>query len=165
MFKTNKNSIKVAAVAACGLAAVLASGCGSSNQTPQVGLVDRQLVAMAHPAMADAQQTMKEEYSKVQNELMDSNSLPEAEKQAKVNEFRQRLADKEKEVLAPVQQSSDTAVNTVMQKDNMSVVLDKRAAVAGGKDITKEVLIQEGLSESDADAAIAKNAEQEKKLR
>lgn len=159
MKKTTLKNV-MAAVACLGSIALL-SGCGTTTTTKaEIGLVDSQVIMMAHPDMATAQQTMNEEYAKVQNELVDTKSLPAEQRKEKVDELRKRLADKEKAVIIPVKESSDKAVTTVMEKHGMTAVFDKKAAVAGGTDITKEVLMQEGLSEQDAQSAIDKAAQQ-----
>ena len=151
----NKKAIILASVVAV-MAAV--SGC-ASEKPAEVGLVDHQVVVMNHPDMQEAQKVMADEYSKIQNQLMDTSSLPDAEREKKITEFRERLANLEKEKLVPVQDAADKAVNDVMTEQKLSIVLDKRSAVAGGKDITKDVLIKEGLSSDDAEKAInqAKN--------
>ena len=158
---------KAMAVAACIAGALVTSGCAGTSSAEvskagvaEVGIVDAQLVVMAHPNMESARKAMDDEYAKVQNELMDTKALPPEQKQEKVNELRGRLAAKEKDTVAPVKDAASKAVNSVMEKHGMSIVIDKRTAVAGGTDITKEVLILEGLSEQDADAAIEKAKEQ-----
>lgn len=155
-----KNVTKMALVMACLGATSLFAGCGTTTapQKAEIGLVDSQLIMEAHPNMATARQAMDEEYAQIQNELVDTKNLPSDQRKAKVDEFRKRLADKEKLQMVPIKESTERAVNTVMEKNGMTAVFEKKAAIAGGKDITKEVLMQEGLSEQDADAAIEKYA-------
>lgn len=152
------NIKKLLAVAACLGSVALLSGCGQETEAPkaEIGLVDANAVVMGHPNMAAAQKEMNDEYAKIQNELMDTQSLPPEQRQTKVDELRKRLSDKEKAVVVPVKDASDKAVTAVMEKHGMTVVFDKKAAVAGGTDITKEVLMQEGLSAQDAQAVMDK---------
>ena len=158
--KKNKTIKKVMAMAACLGSVALLAGCGATtgSQKAEIGLVDANAVIMGHPDMAAAQHAMNEEYAKVQNELVDTKSLPADQRAAKVDELRKRLSDKEAAVITPVKDASQKAVQTVMDKHGMTAVFDKRAAIAGGTDITKEVLMQEGLSEQDAQAAMDKAA-------
>lgn len=152
------NTKKLMAASACLGSIVFLSGCGSSvtTQPASIGTVDTQLIMEAHPSMAGAKTAMNEEYAQVQNELKDTTALSPDEKKSKINELRKRLSDKEKAQITPIKESADKAVNTVMKKYGLTIVLDKKAVVSENKDITKDVLIEEGLSEQDAAAAIEK---------
>lgn len=134
--------------------ALAISGCGTEAPSA-IGVVDHQTVVMSHPDMAAAQKTMEDEYSKIQNQIMDSSTLPDEERRKRVEVFRKRLAALEKEQLVPIQKAADEAINEVMKEQGLSAVFDKRSIVAGGKDITKNVLIKEGLSSEDADKVIS----------
>lgn len=159
MFK-KKSAIALGLLSIVGT--TMLTGCSAQNtaQTQKtVALVDHQLVVESHPEMKAAQKAMQDEYDKIQNELKDMNSLSSEEQQAKVMEFQKKLSMMEHDKLVPIQKAADEAVEATMKDKKMEVVLDKRVAVAGGEDITKEVLVKEGLSEADADAAIQKAKE------
>lgn len=152
-----KNKKRAAIILACLGATLVLSGCGAQpQQTSSLGIVDEQLVITSHPNMAGAQAAMNEEYAKVQNELKDTAALSPDERKEKIDAMRKRLSEKETSQMTPIKSSVDTAVQTVMKKHGMTAVADKNAIVAGGTDITKEVLIEEGLSEQDADAIMQK---------
>lgn len=139
------------------------AGCGTQQATapaPKVALVDHQMVVENHPDMKTAQKAMQDEYDKIQNELKDSQNLPPEEANKKFNEFQKKLRDMEKQKLVPVQESADNAVDEIMKAKGFEVVLDKRAAVKGGVDITKEVLVKEGIAEAEADKMLEKAKEQ-----
>jgi len=154
-----KNKKRIAAVIACLGAACVLAGCGlntPSRTDSSIGVVDEQLILSANPNMPSAQTAMNEEYAKVQNELKDTAALSAEEKQEKIKQLRKQLSDKESTQLTPIRSAADDAVKKVMQKHGMDAVVNKKAMVAGGTDITKEVLMEEGLSEKDADAAMQK---------
>ncbi|MGN8833551.1 OmpH family outer membrane protein [Selenomonas montiformis] len=139
------------------------AGCGTQQATApahKVALVDHQMVVENHPDMKTAQKAMQDEYDKIQNELKDSQNLPPEEANKKFNEFQKKLRDMEKQKLVPVQESADNAVDEIMKAKGFEVVLDKRAAVKGGVDITKEVLVKEGIAEAEADKMLEKAKEQ-----
>ena len=110
--------------------------------------------------MKSAQDAMKAEYDKIQNQVKDLDALPPEQHQQKIMEFQRSLTEMETAKLVPIQKAADAAVEDVRKDKNYSVVLDKRVAVAGGVDVTKDVLMKEGLSAEDADKAIADAAKQ-----
>lgn len=141
----------------------LLAGCGTQQgNTPslKVALVDHQMVVENHPDMKAAQKAMQDEYDKIQNELKDAQNLPPEEANKKFNEFQKKLRDMEQQKLVPVQESADNAVDEIMKAKGFEVVLDKRVAVKGGVDITKEVLVKEGVAEAEADKVMEKAKEQ-----
>ena len=161
----DKNTVrKIASLALCTSCVGLLAGCGCGETTytappkAEIGYVDTQVVMMALPNMADAQRAMHDEYAKIQNDLADVKALPTDQRQAKVDEYRKQLADKEQEVMNPVKATADKAIKAVMDKHGMVAVVDKKTIVAGGVDITKEVLLQEGLSEQEAQTVMDKAA-------
>lgn len=151
-------AILIAAI--CLVATIKANSIEDKPVQSTIGYVDVQTVMAAHPNMAVAKQTMAKEYAAIQNEMMDVKALPQEQQQAKVDELRKRLAEKETQVMIPVKESADRAINEVMKKHGIVAVFDKRASVAGGIDITKDVLVQEGVSEKDADTILAQTGEQ-----
>lgn len=160
MFK-KKNAIIIGMMAM--VSTSLLAGCGTQQapaQTPKVALVDHQMVVENHPDMKAAQKAMQDEYDKIQNELKDAQNLPPEEANKKFNEFQKKLRDMEQQKLVPVQESADNAVDEIMKAKGFEVVLDKRAAVKGGVDITKEVLVKEGVAEAEADKMLEKAKEQ-----
>lgn len=155
--KNNKNAI------VCGLAimSMLAfSGCASQNETKQVdskntvATVNMQTVMENHPDMGSAQDKMKSEYDKIRNDIKDTEGLPADKRQTKVMEAQKKLQDLEKETMTPIQTSVNNSIDEVMKSKGIATVVDKRVVVRGGTDITKDVLLKEGLSEEQAQHAI-----------
>lgn len=157
-----KNIQKAISLAGCAACLLAVGGCGQENTAPAaqkeaaVGLVDKELVIKAHPDMAGAQQALRNEYAKVQNEMMDVKGLQGEQRQKKVDDLRNRVKETEKARIAPIEAASARAMEKVMKENGLVAVFDKNAIAAGGVDITKDVLIEEGLSDKDADDIIAK---------
>ena len=140
----------------------LLAGCGTQQAAApvsKIALVAHQMVVENHPDMKAAQKAMQDEYDKIQNELKDAQNLPPEEANKKFNEFQKKLRDMEQQKLVPVQESADNAVDEIMKAKGYEVVLDKRVAVKGGTDITKEVLVKEGVAEAEADKMLEKAKE------
>ena len=149
----------VLGIGALMVSGVLFAGCGANqqqanNNTPAVLSVDHQMIVENHPKMAQAQETMKQEYDKIRTEVEDTQALSMEDRQKKMMEFQNRLQELEKKNLVPIQQEADKIVEDIMKEKGASAVIDKRAVVAGGSDITKEVLQKEGLSAEDAQKVI-----------
>lgn len=161
MTKNNKIAFGILAGSLVGIS-LFAGGCGTQIAPPpsNVALVDHQVVVEYHPQMKSAQDDMKAEYDKIQNQVKDLEALPPEQHQQKIMEFQRSLTEMETAKLVPIQKAADAAVEDVRKDKNYSVVLDKRVAVAGGVDVTKDVLMKEGLSAEDADKAIADAAKQ-----
>lgn len=135
------------------------TGCGANqtqatNSAPAVLSVDHQMIVENHPKMAQAQETMKQEYDKIRNEVEDTSALSMEERQKKMMEFQTRLQELEKKTLVPIQDEADKIVEDIMKEKGATAVVDKRALVAGGTDITKEVLQKEGVSAEEAQKII-----------
>ena len=47
------------------------------------------------------------------------------------------------------------SLDAVMQEKGIKILFDKRAVIRGGEDVTKDVLIKEGVSSSDAERIVA----------
>ena len=149
----------VLGIGALMVSGALFAGCGANqpqanNSAPAVLSVDHQMIVENHPKMAKAQETMKQEYDKIRTEVEDTQALSMEDRQKKMMEFQNRLQELEKKNLVPIQQEADKIVEDIMKEKGASAVIDKRAVVAGGSDITKEVLQKEGLSAEDAQKVI-----------
>ena len=55
---------------------------------------------------------------------------------------QQRIAQKQEELLAPIEQSVEVAIKAVADKKGLAVVINKAAVVYGGQDITQDVIAQ-----------------------
>lgn len=159
----NKKIIKKISIGLITVAlGILTIGCSQQQKndtTPttstKIATIDYQLAIQKHPKIKEAQETMKKTYDEMQNQLSSMASLSPEEQQAKANNFQKDMQAKEKEVFEPIKKDIDNNVNTVMKEKGYSVVADKRAIIAGGEDITIDVLIKEGLDETTAKQAVS----------
>ena len=156
---------KTKTILACGLLGVTAVTAGCTQQQaqkadPVVATVDYQLVMENHPDMQAAQDKMKTEYDKIRNDLKDTENLPPEERQKKAIEAQKKLDSMSKEAVTPIKTSVDGDIDEVMKSKNAIAVVDKHAVIRGGTDITKEVLVKEGVDADKADTLI-KNAEEQ----
>ena len=60
-------------------------------------------------------------------------------KQKYAMQLKERLGDKQKELLEPIYQKIDAAIEKIAKKKGLSIVVDKGFVVYGGVDITGEV--------------------------
>jgi outer membrane protein len=68
-------------------------------------------------------------------------SLRNPNDQARVaQEFQNKLAAKQREVMGPLFQRAQVAIASVASTKNLSVVVDKRIVIFGGQDITRNVI-------------------------
>ena len=138
------------------------AGCGATpTQAPPpqtVASVNMQLVMENSPQMAQAQEKMKVEYDKIRNEMKDNDGLSAEQKQQKVMEAQKKLQDLEKTTFAPIQNSVNANIDEVMKTNGISTVVDKRVIIRGGRDITKDVLVKEGIDTAKAQQLIDDNS-------
>ena len=125
-----------------------------ASNTDTVGMVNMQVVMEHNPDMASAQTKMKSEYDKIRNDIKDTEGLPPEQRQSKVMDAQKKLQDLEKQTMSPIQDNVNKSIDEVMKDKKLSAVIDKRVIVRGGTDITKDVLIKEGLTPEDAQKAI-----------
>ncbi len=55
-------------------------------------------------------------------------------------EFQNKLAAKQRDVLGPLYQRAQVAIASVASNKNLSVVVDKRIIIVGGQDVTRDVV-------------------------
>ena len=96
------------------------------------------LAAIAYPSylryVRDARlQNAKTEFDN------NSASMSAEEKQKYAMQLKERLGDKQKELLEPIYQKIDAAIEKIAKKKGLSIVVDKGFVVYGGVDITGEV--------------------------
>ena len=107
-------------------------GFAAAGNSSNVGVVNHQLLVSQHPDMATAKTAMEAE--------VEHANMNDQEKQAYYQQTQQRLANKERELIAPIFDKVDAAIKAVAEAKGLSVVLDKGTVVYGGQDITDEVV-------------------------
>ena len=123
--------------------------------------VDYQLVIEKHPGMNSAQEKIKAEYEKVRNDVKDTEGLDPQEKQKKIMELQKHLDEFGRAQTEPIKESADTAIDNVMKEKGAKIVVVKQAVLRGGVDITKDVLVKEGLSLEEAQKLIEESKKEE----
>lgn len=70
---------------------------------------------------------------------MKSAKSPSAQQQIQA-QFQQKFVDEQRKVLGPLFQRAQSAIAQVSSNNKLTVIVDKRIVVFGGKDITKDVI-------------------------
>lgn len=148
-FPTNSMKInKLICTALLGVSVLSFAGC--SQQPPQkIGTVNYQVVMQKNPKLAKAQEELSKEYEKVQKMAFDS-SIPENERRQKAMDIQSKLMEKQTSLIKPIREEVNKYVKEAADKKQITVVFDKMAVIHGGEDLTKDVLLLEGVSEEDA---------------
>ena len=140
------------------------SGCTSpfgqtvaQPEKPQTAIVDYEIIVNQHPKVAEAKAKMEKEYEAIQGSMTPEElaKLSPEDRQKRITETQKRISDKEVEFFKPIEQNVNDSLDAVMQEKGIKILFDKRAVVRGGEDVTKDVLIKEGVSSSDAERIVA----------
>ena len=140
------------------------SGCTSpfgqtvaQPEKPQTAIVDYEIVVNQHPKVAEAKAKMEKEYEAIQGSMTPEElaKLSPEDRQKRIAETQKMISDKEVEFFKPIEQNVNDSLDAVMQEKGIKILFDKRAVIRGGEDVTKDVLIKEGVSSSDAERIVA----------
>lgn len=105
-----------------------------------VGVVNYQMLVAQSPDMQVFRTTMQQEEQNAQTEFESKSASMSSEEQQKyANQLKERLANKQRELLEPIYKKIDAAIEKVAKKKGLSIVVDKGFVVYGGVDITGEV--------------------------
>ena len=130
------------------------AGAGAGNATTlkngSIVILNYNAVMENHPKMSEAQNKMRSEYDKVRQEMKDNESLPQEERQAKIMEAQANLEKLGRDTIEPLQKEVNDAIDKVMEEKGASAVVDRKAVLRGGEDITKDVLVKLGVKEAEA---------------
>jgi outer membrane protein len=64
----------------------------------------------------------------------------DADRQRITLEFQQKFSDRQREVVGPLYTKAQIAIAKVCSADSLTVIVDKRIVIYGGRDVTKEVI-------------------------
>ena len=140
------------------------SGCTSpfgqtvaQPEKPQTAIVDYEIIVNQHPKVAEAKAKMEKEYEAIQGSMTpeELGKLSPEDRQKRITETQKMISDKEVEFFKPIEQNVNDSLDAVMQEKGIKILFDKRAVIRGGEDVTKDVLIKEGVSSSDAERIVA----------
>ena len=64
----------------------------------------------------------------------------DADRQRITIQFQQKFSDKQREIVGPLYTRAQSAIAKVAANDNLTIIVDKRIVIFGGRDATKEVI-------------------------
>jgi outer membrane protein len=105
-----------------------------------VGVVNYQMLVSQSPDMAGFRTAMQQEVQNAKTEY-DNNSanMSNEEKQKYEMQLNERLSNKERELMEPILNKIDAAIEKIAKKKGLSIVVKNTFVVYGGVDITGEV--------------------------
>lgn len=106
-----------------------------------IGVVDYDVLINKHPDMPEANKVLQAENEQVKQEFTSKSAgLSDQAKQELQFQLRQRLEQKQQELLRAITAKIDAAIKEVADTEGLTVVVQKDATVYGGQDITINVL-------------------------
>ena len=106
-----------------------------------VGVVNVNAVLNSYPGITEIAKSVAQEKTRLQEEFnKQSANMSDAEKQALAEKLSKQLADFEQKKMAPVQRKINKTILDVAKANNIDSVVNMNAMVAGGKDLTDEVI-------------------------
>ena len=129
----------VAALVLAGL--LLGMPLASAADMTDIGFIDQEALA-ALPRFAAANRDLNNYRVQLNQQFAaQAHNARSADDQARLaQDFQNRLAERQRQLLGPLFSRAQTAVASVAASKNLSVVLDKRIVIVGGQDITKNVI-------------------------
>ena len=107
----------------------------------KIALLDRNEVFGKHPEAQKAVAEILAERNRLQGEYNEqSKNLGEQEKRALSTALSNQAAAKEAELLKPIREDIEKAIDAVMKEGGYTHVLEKNTVIRGGTDITEEVV-------------------------
>lgn len=122
--------------------ALTQSGSGIvSAASSSVGLVDMETIVQQHPKYQSSGAEFQKFMEDTQKEMeQKAANMSDQEKQEYANQMRQRVMQKNQELMEPIKQDIDDNIKKVAEAKGLQVVLDKSAVVYGGTDVTQDVI-------------------------
>ncbi len=138
MMKTLRIAPRLMAVAGLALA-VISAPAALAADTADIGYVDQAQLS-AIPSFAAAKRQIDAYGSDLQKRyLARARGASSAEQNRLSEEFRSKIAAKQRQVLGPIFARAQVAIASVASSKNLSVVVDKQIVIVGGQDITSSV--------------------------
>ncbi|MBR1807028.1 MAG: OmpH family outer membrane protein [Selenomonadaceae bacterium] len=151
MIKLEKKQVRIVSIliavifigSVVALALTQTGNVASAASSSSVGVVDVQQVMAAHPDVQGLQGQMETTVNEIRKEFEEKSAgMNDQEKAEFYIQCQQRIAQKQEELLAPIEQSVEVAIKAVADKKGLAVVINKAAVVYGGQDITQDVIAQ-----------------------
>lgn len=138
-------SLAIAAFFILGIVGISLSQSSIGHAAPAnnsaVGMVNFQMIVVSSPDMDGVKTAMQAEVDNAKKEFDDkAKDLPDAEKQRYYAQLQDRLAQKERELMAPVLDKVTAAIKKVADSKGLTIVVDKQTVLYGGVDITDDVI-------------------------
>ena len=119
----------------------MTSSAAAATSESAIGVVNYQAVISQSPELAAMQEAMQAEVETAKKDFAaNSANMNDAEKERYYKQLQERLANKQEELMEPVLQKAEAAIQKVADKKGLSVVVEKSTVVFGGVDITEEVV-------------------------
>ena len=153
MIKLEKKQVRIVSIliavifigSVVALALTQTGNVASAASSSSVGVVDMQQISMAHPEVQSLQSQMETTINDIRKEFEEKSAgMNDQEKADYYMQCQDRIRQKQEELLAPIEQSIQTAIKAVADKKGLAVVINKAAVVYGGQDITQDVIAQLG---------------------
>lgn len=123
------------------MSAVMALGISASAFAAPVGVVNVNAILNNYPGITEIAQSVAQEKARLQDEInKQSANMSDADKQALAQKLNQQLADFEQKKMTPVQKKINKTILSVAKAHDIDSVVNMNAMVAGGKDLTDEVI-------------------------
>ena len=125
---------------------ILALGCSAISfaATPQsnlVGYVDVQKVMQNYPDIQITMSAIQMEYQKAQEEFnAKAPTLDDNGKQELNNKLMEQVAKREHDLMSPIQEKVRKTIEKVAKAQGINSVVDINAMLAGGKNLTDDVI-------------------------
>lgn len=119
---------------------VLGSGVAEAADNSSLGFVNLSAVFSAYPGIGEAQKTLQDEQTKLQEEFTTkSASMSDADKTKLQQELNQELIKKQMEVMQPIQKKVSAAIEKAAKAKGIHQVIKAEEILYGGLDITQDV--------------------------
>ena len=123
------------------MSAVMALGISASAFAAPVGVVNVNAILNNYPGITEIAKSVAQEKARLQDEFnKQSANMSDADKQALAQKLNQQLADFEQKKMTPVQKKINKTILSVAKAHDIDSVVNMNAMVAGGKDLTDEVI-------------------------
>ena len=123
------------------MSAVMALGISASAFAAPVGVVNVNAILNNYPGITEIAQPVAQEKARLQDEFnKQSANMSDADKQALAQKLNQQLAEFEQKKMTPVQKKINKTILSVAKAHDIDSVVNMNAMVAGGKDLTDEVI-------------------------
>ena len=123
------------------MSAVMALGISASAFAAPVGVVNVNAILNNYPGITEIAKSVAQEKARLQDEFnKHSANMSDQDKQALAQKLNQQLADFEQKKMTPVQKKINKTILSVAKAHDIDSVVNMNAMVAGGKDLTDEVI-------------------------